>query len=29
MSNTLRGSPGNLVERYDFYVYSVFDSWFE
>jgi MHS family alpha-ketoglutarate permease-like MFS transporter len=29
VSNTLKGSAGNLVEWYDVYVYSVFASYFE
>ncbi len=29
ISNTLKGSAGNLVEWYDVYVYSVFASYFE
>ena len=29
VSNTLRGSAGNLVEWYDVYVYSVFAGYFE
>lgn len=29
VSNTLKGSAGNLVEWYDVYVYSVFAAWFE
>ena len=29
LSNTLKGSAGNLVEWYDVYVYSVFASYFE
>ncbi len=29
VSNTLKGSAGNLVEWYDVYVYSVFATWFE
>ena len=29
ISNTLKGSAGNLVEWYDVYVYSVFAIYFE
>ena len=29
ISNTLKGSAGNLVEWYDVYVYSVFAVYFE
>ena len=29
VSNTLKGSAGNLVEWYDVYVYSVFAAYFE
>ena len=29
VSNTLKGSAGNLVEWYDVYVYSVFATYFE
>ena len=29
VSNTLKGSAGNLVEWYDVYVYTVFSSYFE
>ena len=29
ISNTLKGSAGNLVEWYDVYVYSVFAGYFE
>ncbi len=29
ISNTLKGSAGNLVEWYDIYVYSVFATYFE
>ncbi|MGP9695707.1 MFS transporter [Brachybacterium sp. AOP25-B2-12] len=29
VSNTLKGSAGNLVEWYDVYVYSVFSTYFE
>lgn len=29
ISNTLKGSAGNLVEWYDVYVYSVFSTYFE
>lgn len=29
VSNTLKGSAGNLVEWYDVYVYSVFAKYFE
>ena len=29
VSNTLKGSAGNLVEWYDVYVYSVFAVYFE
>lgn len=29
ISNTLKGSAGNLVEWYDVYVYSVFATYFE
>lgn len=29
ISNTLKGSAGNLVEWYDVYVYTVFSTYFE